>query len=525
MFPTLHFGERQYSPDQLASEARRIAAGLAALGLREGASVAVMLRNGPACVKAVLACREAGLYLVPLNWHFKAAEAGHVLTDSGADVLIIHDDLLAQVEAGLPAGLPVISVAQADDGLAARSNSNSNSNSGSGSTGATLPLPSRSTLAWADFGVGAPAAPAPSGPPRGMVPYTSGTTGRPKGVRRLPIPAEQRAAAEAAQKFLMSTVFGLRPDARVLLSAPVYHSAPMSYLMNACANGVTLVLESSFQAERTLALIERHRITHAYLVPTMYQRLLRHRAEGGRLHDVSSIEQVASTGSPCAPDVKRAMIDWWGPVITEAYASSETGYLTFVDSTTWLARPGTAGRAVGEARVRILDDEGRDLPAGETGLIYGRQPAYPDFTYIGNPSARSALERDGLFTLGDMGYLDDEGHLFINDRKSDMVISGGVNIYPAEIESVLHTMPGVSDCAVFGIPDAEFGEALGAAVQLTPGAVLDASAVQAFLRERIANYKVPRHVEFHDALPREDTGKIFKRLLREPHWRSQARAI
>jgi long-chain acyl-CoA synthetase len=299
----------------------------------------------------------------------------------------------------------------------------------------------------------------------------------------------------------------------------------MSYLMNACANGVTLVMESSFNAERTLALIERHRITHAYLVPTMYQRLLRHRAEGGRLHDISSIEQVASTGSPCAPEVKRAMIEWWGPVITEAYASSETGYLTFVDSTTWLARPGTAGRPVGNATVRILDDEGQSLPPGQTGLIYGRQPAYPDFTYIGNPSARTALERDGLFTLGDMGYLDEDGYLFINDRKSDMVISGGVNIYPAEIESVLHAMPGVADCAVFGIPDAEFGEALGAAVQPSPGATLDAASVQAFLRERIANYKVPRWVEFHEALPREDTGKIFKRLLREPHWRSQSRAI
>lgn len=510
MFPTLHFGEQCLAPEQLAAEAARIAAGLAAIGVQEGMSVAVMLRNGPSCVTAVLACRQAGLYLVPLNWHFKAAEAGHVLTDSGANALIIHDDLLSQVEAGLPDGLPVITVTASDDGLVAKH---------------PVAPAARPVQAWRGFGEDATPAPVPSGPPRGMVPYTSGTTGRPKGVRRLPIPPEQRPAAEAAQKALMATVFGLRPDSRVLLSAPVYHSAPMSYLMNACANGVTLVMESSFNAERTLALIEQHRITHAYLVPTMYQRLLRHRAEGGRLHDTSSIEQVASTGSPCAPEVKRAMIAWWGPVITEAYASSETGYLTFVDSATWLERPGTAGRPVGNATVRILDDDGRPLPPGRTGLIYGRQPAYPDFTYIGNPSARSALERDGLFTLGDMGYLDEDGYLFINDRKSDMVISGGVNIYPAEIESVLHAMPGVADCAVFGIPDAEFGEALGAAVQPSPGAALDAASVQAFLRERIANYKVPRWVEFHDALPREDTGKIFKRLLREPHWRAQSRAI
>jgi len=493
VYPNLHFQGRLYPADHLAAETARVCAGLAALGVTDGMSVAVMLRNSPACVTAVLACRQSGLYVVPLNWHFKAAEAGHVLADSGAHVLFVHHDLLPQIEAGIPANVKVIPVDESGDNASP----------------------------WSTFGVGAPPAPAYTGPPRGMVPYTSGTTGKPKGVRRLPGKPEQRPLAEA----LMATVFGVTPSSRVLLSAPVYHSAPMSYLMNACAHGAELVLESSFDAKRTLQLIEQHRITHAYLVPTMYQRLLRHRAEGGELFDTSSIVQVGSTGSPCAPDIKRAMIEWWGPVITEAYASSETGYITFVDSKTWLERPGTAGRPVNGAGLRILDDDGHELPTGQTGLIYGRQPAYPDFTYINNDGARKSLERDGLFTLGDMGYVDADGYLFINDRKADMVISGGVNIYPAEIESVLQTMPGVTDCAVFGIPDAEFGEALGAAVQPAPGVSLDADAVKAFLRERIANYKVPRSVEFHAALPREDTGKIFKRLLREPHWRDQRRSI
>ena len=497
MFPDLHADGRFLSAAAVEAEALRVAAGLAALGVREGQSVALMLRNGVACVAVVLACRHAGLYVVPVNWHFKAAEARHVLLDSGADVLFVHADLLPQVAEGLPDTLHVVAV---DDDDPAGT--------------------------WARFGAGAPCPPAASGPPRGMVPYTSGTTGRPKGVRRLPFAPDARAAAEAAQKALTATVFGIGPASRVLLNAPAYHSAPMSYLMNACLNGATLVFESSFDARRTLDLIARHRITHAYLVPTMYRRLLRLRAEGGADDaDVSSMRQVASTGSPCPPDVKRAMIDWWGPVITEAYASSETGYLTFVDSATWLAHPGTAGRAVNGARLRILDAAGRELPPGQTGLIYGRQPAYPDFTYLHNDAAREALERDGLFTLGDMGYLDADGHLFINDRASDLVISGGVNIYPAEIEAVLQTMPGVADCAVFGIPDAEFGEALGAAVQVLPGHALDAAAVQAFLRERLANYKVPRAVEFHASLPREDTDKIFKRLLREPHWRDARRAI
>jgi len=496
MYPELHADGRVLSPAEVAQETERVAAGLAALGVVEGQSVAMMLRNGVAAVAVVLACRRSGLYVVPVNWHFKAAEAAHVLTDSGADVLVVHADLLPQIADGLPAALKVLPVDDADPGSA-----------------------------WQRFGVGDPPAPVATGPARGMVPYTSGTTGRPKGVRRLPLPAADRPAAETAQRALMATVFGITPDAHVLLNAPVYHSAPMSYLVTACLVAKTLVLESSFDARRTLDLIERHRITHAYLVPTMYRRLLRLRDEGGGDADVSSIRQVASTGSPCPPDVKRAMIGWWGPVITEAYASSETGYLTFVDSATWLARPGTAGRAVGGARLAIFDRDGRALPPGETGLIYGRQPAYPDFTYLHNDAARAALERDGLFTLGDMGCLDADGYLFINDRQADMVISGGVNIYPAEIESVLQTMPGVADCAVFGIPDAEFGEGLAAAVQPVPGAAVDAASVQAFLRARIANYKVPRLVELHDTLPREDTGKIFKRLLREPHWRDARRAI
>jgi long-chain acyl-CoA synthetase len=180
---------------------------------------------------------------------------------------------------------------------------------------------------------------------------------------------------------------------------------------------------------------------------------------------------------------------------------------------------------MGQGVVKILDDAGRELPVGQIGLIYCRQPAYPDFTYTNNPAARAALERDGLWSVGDMGYLDDEGYLYIADRKSDMVISGGVNIYPAEIEAALMTMPAVADCAVFGIPDAEFGEALAAAVQLRPEQRASADQVQTFLRERIANYKVPRVVTFHDALPREESGKIFKRLLREPYWAAAGRRI
>jgi len=321
------------------------------------------------------------------------------------------------------------------------------------------------------------------------------------------------------------SVLGIEPAMRALLPAPLYHSAPNSYGLQAMLNGELLVLEPKFDAERTLFLIERHRLTHAYLVPTMYVRLLRLPDAIKRKYDLSSMRFVASTGSPCPAEVKRAMIEWWGPVFYESYAASETGFITLVSSQEALRKPGSAGRAVGSAEIRILDAEGRALPAGEVGLIYARQHAYPDFSYNNNPAARQAIERDGLWTLGDMGYLDAEGYLFVCDRASDMVISGGVNIYPTEIEAALATMPGVRDCAVFGIPDEEFGEALAAAVQPEPGFSLHRDAVRKFLAERIADYKVPRVIEFHDELPREESGKIFKRRLRQPYWEKAGRRI
>jgi long-chain acyl-CoA synthetase len=353
------------------------------------------------------------------------------------------------------------------------------------------------------------------------MPYTSGTTGRPKGVRRnVATEAERKLAAD-----LYRVVLGIVPGMRALVSAPLYHSAPNLYALQAMLAGELLVLEPRFDAERTLALIARHRIENVYLVPTMFVRLLRLPAEVRRRYDISSVRFVSSTGSPCAPDVKKAMIDWWGPVITETYASSETGHVTFIDSHEWAKRPGSVGRPLPRTALKILDDDGREVPAGTVGTIYVRQPAYPDFTYTNDAAARAALERDGLWAVGDMGYVDAEGYLYIADRKSDMVISGGVNIYPAEIEAVLMTMPGIVDCAVFGIPDAEFGEGLAAAVQPQPGAALSVEMVRDFLKERISSFKVPKLVTFHDALPREDSGKIFKRRLRAPYWENAGRRI
>jgi long-chain acyl-CoA synthetase len=360
---------------------------------------------------------------------------------------------------------------------------------------------------------------------RGAMPYTSGSTGRPKGVLRMPTAIDQAAEALRMRRDLGRVVFGIDQSSIALLAAPMYHSAPLSYALFCAAEGATVYLESKFDPLRTLAMIDRHRITHAYLVPTMYQRLLRIAAQERARFNVSSLRFVASTGSPCAAETKRAMIEWFGPVINEAYASSETGYITFIDSKESLEHPGSAGKPILNARVRILAEDGSEMPCGQVGLIYAHQPAYPDFTYLNNSAARRDMERDGLVTLGDMGYLDDEGYLFISDRKNDMVISGGVNIYPAEIEAVLNGMEGVLDCAIFGIPDPEFGEALAAAIELQPGHTLTEEEIRAYLVSRVARYKLPRTITFHAALPREETGKIFKRRLRDPYWSNAGRLI
>ncbi len=484
MTARLLFNHQEISAAELERRAGCAAGGFDRLGIAEGDVVALMLRNEPAYFEAMLACRQLGAYYCPINWHFKAGEAGFILRDSGARALVANPDLLSQVESGLPARVAVIAQ-------------------------------------WAGWRDAQSPWSGAQRNPRGNMPYTSGTTGRPKGVRRAAATEAQRALAVE----LYRTVLGIEPGMRALVSAPLYHSAPNLYGMQALLAGELLAVEPRFDAEATLALIERHRLTNLYLVPTMYVRLLKLAPEVRRRYDIASVRFISSTGSPCAPEVKRAMIDWFGPVITETYASSETGHITFIDSHAWLKRPGSVGRALGEGVVKILDDDGRELPPGKIGLIYCRQPAYPDFTYTNDAAARAAIERDGLWSVGDMGYLDADGYLYVADRKSDMVISGGVNIYPAEIEAVLMTLPAIADCAVFGIPDAEFGEGLAAAVQLRPAEKLSEKEVQDFLRERIANYKVPRVVSFHDSLPREDSGKIFKRLLREPYWEKLGRRI
>ena len=498
MKPTVDFQGVRTDPEPFFQRYMRAASALRSAGVGEGDVVAMMVRNGPTALELMLATRWIGALWCPINWHFKTDEVQYILIDSGAKVFIADADLLH--------GLPGLR----RDGIATFVDHRSQVRSDAD------PVPE-----WDTFRDATPRPALAASAPRGAMFYTSGTTGRPKGIRRAAATPEQ--AARGLE--ILRHVLGFEPGMRALVSAPMYHSAPNSYAIGASMENAHIFIEGRFDAEHTLRLIEQHRITHAYLVPTMYVRMLKLPEAVRKRYDLSSMRFVSSTGSPCAPDVKRAMIDWWGPVIHEAYGASELGYMTRLDSHEARLKPGSAGKPLPGVQLAILDEEGHPVPQGTAGLIYVHQPAYTDFSYIGNDAARQKMERHGLKTLGDIGYIDEDGFLFIVDRSADMVISGGVNIYPVEIEAALQMLPGVADCAVFGIPDDEFGEALAAAVQLSEGATLGAEDVQVFLKSRLATFKVPKVVSFHAQLPREDTGKIFKRKLREPYWAGADRRI
>lgn len=473
---------------QQQSRGSRLAGGLRALGLKEGDVVAVFLRNGLEYADVVHACRMAGISYCPINWHFTAQEINFILTDSGAKALIASQDLLNGLKGELDP-TPIRLVVHAGDGVQ-------------------------------DYEPWLAQQPAYDGPfvaPRGHMAYTSGTTGRPKGVIRFAFPVQELPQRLAVNRSLIATAYGLQPGARTLLTAPIYHSAPSLYFQNALMLSELVVLTPRFDPEQFLQLVEQHRIDTAYMVPIMYVRLLRLPAVVRAKYDLSSLKFIASTGSPCAPEVKKAMIEWLGPIINETYASSEAGLVTFINAQDALTHPGSAGRPLMGASVRILDKAQRPLPAGEVGLIYVQQPAYADFTYKGNEEARQKIAHDGMVTLGDMGYLDEDGFLYVCDRDSDLVISGGVNIYPAEIENELLKHPQVADCAVIGIPDAEYGEKLHALVESEQASPALEAQLKEWLKGKLAAYKLPRSIEFRK-LPRDENGKIAKRKLRDAFW-------
>jgi len=502
-------GERRLEREELQQRVARATSTLAGLGVGAGDTVALLLRNDFPFFEASLAAGALGAFAVPVNWHFSGEEAGYVLRDCGARLLVAHADLIGGVSDHVPDETlvlivetpPEIATAYGIPADACRRD-------------ADAPAWNEAVAAHEPWtGARHPA-------PASMI-YTSGTTGRPKGVRREASKPEHRGLLAR----LNAAVLDLGPEMRTVLTGPLYHTAPNVYGLGVVRAGGSMVLQPRFDAEELLALVERYRITHLNMVPTMFVRLLRLPEAVRSRYDLSSLVRVTHAAAPCPPEVKRAMIDWWGPILVEYYGGTESGVITACSSSEWLRHPGTVGRPVEGAVLRILDDERRELPAGEVGEVFMRFEGIGDFTYHGREEERRAVERQGLITCGDMGFVDEDGYLYLRDRKRDMVISGGVNVYPAEIEAVLLGHGAVRDCAVFGIPDPEFGEALVAVVQTEPGRDLAADDVQRYLRERLAGFKVPRRIEFRTDLPREDSGKIFKRKLREPYWEGTGRRI
>jgi long-chain acyl-CoA synthetase len=472
---------RPVSYAELDRAANRLAHRLRDGGLRRGDALAVCAGNGIGVFEAYWAAMRLGLYQVPVNRHLKAPEIRHILTDVATlgSVGVITDDSTAAEVDEAAAGLPLaVRIALGDGPVAAA---------------APEDMP---TDAWEGQ----------------LLLYSSGTSGQPKGVWR-DLPGLRPGAGPTLGSELAEG-FGLRAGDRYLSPGPLYHSAPLAFATACQRVGATAVVMTRFDPAAALDLLESEAITVSLWVPTMFVRLLGLPEEVRRApRDLSSHRLAAHAGAPCPLGVKRAMIDWWGPILVEFYSGTEGGR-TMITSADWLAHPGSVGRHWRGGRVWILDDGGRELAPGVDGRIYFEAPATGRFRYLNQPGATAAAYRGDRFTLGDVGHLDEEGWLYVTDRDSDMVISGGVNIYPREVENVLLEHPGVADAAVVGLPDDDLGERVVAAIEpREPASPVDPDDLIAFCRSRIAAFKCPKAVVFVDALNRSEAGKLDKRAL------------
>ena len=485
---------------ELAARADRLGRGLQALGLDPGATVAGMLPNGADALALFFAALQTGLYVVPVNWHLTAAEVGYILGDSEAGAFVAHQRF---------AGVAAAAADLAGIDPAARF--------------AVGEVPGFAPLA--ELGKDSAGRPKQRTTGAPML-YTSGTSGRPKGVRRALTGADPDAVPPFTAWFF--AIFGLKPfDGHVhLCCSPLYHTAVLNFATISLTLGHPVVLMDRFDPETLLALVERHRVTSSHMVPTQFRRLLALPEPVRARYDVSSLRCMIHAAAPCPPEVKRRMLDWWGPVVTEYYAATEGGG-SVITAQEWLARPGSVGTAWPGSEVRVLDDNGDDAPTGEPGLIYLRMGT-STFDYYKDEAKTLASRARGMFTVGDIGYLDADGYLYLCDRKGDMIITGGVNVYPAEIESELSCHPAVADVAVFGIPHDEWGEEIKAVVQpadgVAPGPALTADLL-GFLDGRIAKFKLPRTIDYVAELPRDPNGKLYKRRLRDPYWAARDKSI
>jgi len=492
---------REVRAGELLASSNQLVHGLRDLGLQPGDVVAMVLPNSVEVLELYLAVLQAGWYLVPVNFHLVGPEIAYIVQDCEAKVLVTHERFAD------------IATAAADE----------------------IDFPKEGRFAvgnvagfrrYEELKDGRPTTLPEDRTTGAVMNYTSGTTGQPKGVRRkLPgVPPEAMAIGFGG----MLLLFGLQPhdDNVHICGSPLYHTAVLVFAGGALHMGFSVVLMDKWTAESMLELIDRYRVTNSHMVPTQFHRLLALPDDVKAKYDVSSLRHMVHAAAPCPPDVKRRMIEWWGPVIDEYYAASEGGG-TIVRSEEWLEHPGTVGRAWPNAEIVILDDDGKELGRNEVGTVYMHM-ASVDFEYFKDKDKTERSRVGKFFTVGDVGYLDDDGWLFLRDRKADMIISGGANIYPAEIESVLLMHPKIGDAAVFGIPHEDWGEEVKAVVEPEAGVEASpqlAAEILTFCSDKLAKFKTPKSIDFIDEMPRDPNGKLYKRKLRDPYWEGRARAI
>jgi fatty-acyl-CoA synthase len=495
---------RRISYRELDEGSSRFARVLHDCGLRRGDHFAVLLENHPAYFEIVWAGMRSGLYITAVNAHLTAAEAGYIVDDCGARVLITSA-ALGEMADDLVALTPGVEHRFMVDGT----------------TGAYRSY---------EAAVAEQESTALDQQSRGMVMlYSSGTTGRPKGVK-FPLPPADSPLGEWEIAEHSRARYGFGDDMVFLSPAPLYHSAPLRVAMAVHSVGGTVVVMERFDPGLALGLLERERVTHSQWVPTMFVRMLKLPLAERTRHDLSSHRVATHAAAPCPVHVKEQMIDWWGPIIEEYYAGTENFGSTAITSLEWLAHKGSVGRPSGNAAIHICDDEGTEVPTGETGAVYFEDPAAV-FEYHGDPTKTTSAHHPAHPTwrsLGDIGRVDEDGYLYLTDRRAFMIVSGGVNIYPQEIEDVLLAHPKVLDVAVFGVPNAEMGEEVKAVVQpvdgAEPGQAL-AAELQAWCDGRLAHYKWPRSIDFDAQLPRLDNGKLYKTALRDRYWEGRSSRV
>ncbi|GAA0398266.1 acyl-CoA synthetase [Microbispora corallina] len=479
---------------ELDEESNRLAHLFRAAGLRPGDHVAFMLENHPLFLVVAWAAHRSGLYYTAISTRLQSEELAYIVDNCEARIFI-SSAALAEVATSITEATPRVELRLMIDGVAPGFRS------------------------YEEATAGQPATPIEDECQGVDMLYSSGTTGRPKGVK----PTLSKADMDFAGPLVRLVQFLFAPSSgSVYLSpAPLYHAAPLRYCMTFQRLGATVVVMEKFDPEKALELIERHRVTHSQWVPTMFVKMLKLPEEARGRYDLSSLTCAIHAAAPCPVEVKERMLEWWGPVVHEYYAGTEGNGFLYVGPEDWLKHKGTVGRPLLGA-VHVCDEQGDELPPGEHGTVYFSDG--PRFVYHGDPGKTRAAQDPrgrGWTTLGDIGYVDEEGFLYLTDRRSYMIISGGVNIYPQEAENVLALHPKVADVAVFGVPDPEMGEQVKAVVQpASPeeaGPDLEAELIE-YCRARLAHYKCPRSVDFRDELPRHPTGKLYKRLLKDEYW-------